>query len=76
MYFFIFMKAKDEKDEEKLDKDGKVVRATDEEESGETTSSCEESNGADHDTSDTASAPSPANKNFDDGEISLIFNSA
>ncbi|XP_022241550.1 uncharacterized protein LOC106459370 isoform X2 [Limulus polyphemus] len=51
--------------EEEHKKDGKT--ASDEDESGGTTSSCEEDNGC---SSDTASAPSPTNKNPEEGKDS------
>ena len=46
---------------------------TDEEESGETTSSCDEDDRADRCSSDTASAPSPVNKIIEEGLYFLIF---
>lgn len=42
---------------------------TDEEESGETTSSCDEDDRADRCSSDTASAPSPVDKILNEGTL-------
>ncbi|XP_049515810.1 nuclear receptor corepressor 1-like [Dermacentor silvarum] len=50
--------------------DGKR-QVTDDEDTGETTTSCEEDNGADHCSSDTASACSPSGKQMEEGETAL-----